>query len=344
MNPENAKGGAPAPPPHVGMLQILGGSHVAGAIACLAQMGIPDLLEAGPKSAEELAREVGAHPRSLYRLMRATACVGVLNEGADGKFSQTPMSNVLRTKAQPSLRAFATMGGREWHGRGWSELEYCVRTGKQAPEKIYGAPVFRYLEQHPEEARIFNQAMTDLSEIDSPAVADAYDFSGIKTLADVGGGHGNLLATIMARNPEMKGTLCDLAYVVDGARNGPLKPMMERTSMAACDIFASVPAGADAYILKHIIHDWPDEGCVRILKACRKGVNPGGKLLVVDQVILPGNEFAPGKFLDLQMLIFPGGCERTEEQFRELFEAAGWKLNRIIATRTPECIVEGLPA
>jgi hypothetical protein len=324
------------------MLQILGGGHVAGAVACLAQLGIPDLLEAGPKSAEELAREIGAHPRALYRLMRATACVGVLNEGPDGKFSQTPMSNVLRTKAQPSLRAFATMGGREWHGRGWSELEYCVRTGKQAPEKIYGAPVFRYLEQHPEEARIFNQAMTDLSEIDSPAVAEAYDFSGIKTLADVGGGHGNLLATIMARNPEMKGTLCDLAYVVDGARNGPLKPMMERTSMAACDIFASVPAGADAYIMKHIIHDWPDEGCVRILKACRKGVNLGGKLLVVDQVILPGNEFAPGKFLDLQMLIFPGGCERTEEQFRELFEAAGWRLKRIIATRTPECIVEGV--
>ncbi len=342
MNAENVKGAGPTPPPHVGMLQILGGGHVAGAVACLAQLGIPDLLEAGPKSAEELAREIGAHPRALYRLMRATACVGVLNEGPDGKFSQTPMSNVLRTKAQPSLRAFATMGGREWHGRGWSELEYCVRTGKQAPEKIYGAPVFRYLEQHPEEARIFNQAMTDLSEIDSPAVAEAYDFSGIKTLADVGGGHGNLLATIMARNPEMKGTLCDLAYVVDGARNGPLKPMMERTSMAACDIFASVPAGADAYIMKHIIHDWPDEGCVRILKACRKGVNPGGKLLVVDQVILPGNEFAPGKFLDLQMLIFPGGCERTEEQFRELFEAAGWRLKRIIATRTPECIVEGV--
>jgi O-methyltransferase domain len=344
MNTDGGKSAVPAPPPHVGMLQILGGKHVAGAVACLAQMGIPDLLEAGPRSAEDLAKEIGAHPVALYRLMRATACVGVLNEGVDGKFSQTPMSELLRTNAKPSLRAFATMGGREWHGRGWSELEYCVRTGKQAPEKIYGEPIFEYLEKRPDEARIFNQAMTDLSTIDGPAVADAYDFSGIKTLADVGGGHGLLLATIMGRYPEMKGTLCDMAYVVEGAKSGPLKPMMERTSMVACDIFASVPGGMDAYIMKQIIHDWPDEGCVRILKACRKGVNAGGKLLVVDQVILPGNDFAPGKFLDLQMLIFPGGCERTERQFAELFAAAGWRLNRIVGTRTPECIVEGVAA
>jgi hypothetical protein len=344
MNADISKSSAPTPPPHVGMLQILGGAHIAGAVACLAQMGIPDLLEAGPKSTEELAAEIGAEPLALYRLMRATACVGVLNEGADGKFSQTALSGVLRTKANPSLRSFATMGGREWHGRGWSELEYCVRTGKQAPDKIYGEPIFKYLEQHPEEARIFNQTMTELSAIDGPAVAEAYDFSGIKTLADVAGGHGHLLATIMAQNPQMKGTLCDLAYVVEGAKDGPLKPMMERTAMAACDIFASLPGGADAYIMKHIIHDWPDEGCIRILKACRKGVNPGGKLLVVDQVILPGNDFAVGKFLDLQMLIFPGGCERTENQFRNLFEASGWKLSRIIPTRVPESIVEGVPA
>jgi len=346
MNADSGKTSAatPAAPPHVGVFQILGGAHIAGAVACLAQMGIPDLLEQGPKSAEELAGHIGAQPRALYRLMRATASVGVLSEGPDGKFSQTPMSAVLRTNAKPSLRAFATMTGREWHGRGWSELEYCVRTGKQAPEKIYGEPVFKYLEQHPDEARIFNEAMTELSEIDGPAVADAYDFSGIKSMADVGGGHGHLLATIMARNPQMKGTLCDLAYVVEGAKNGPLKPMMERTAMAACDIFTSLPGGADAYIMKHIIHDWPDEGCVRILKACRKGVNPGGKLLVVDQVIQPGNDFAPGKFLDLQMLIFPGGCERTEKQFRDLFAEAGWRLSRIIPTRAPDSIVEAIPA
>jgi 16S rRNA G1207 methylase RsmC len=161
---------------------------------------------------------------------------------------------------------------------------------------------------------------------------------------DVGGGHGFLLATILERNPQMKGTLYDEPHVVEGARNGPLKPVMERCTLASGDMFSSVPVGADAYIMKHIIHDWPDELCIKILKACRKGANPGGKLLVVDDVIRPGNDFYPGKFLDLQMLIFPGGKERTEKQFRELFAAGDWKLNRVVPTANPICIVEGIPA
>src|SRR5271155_4295972 len=168
-----------APPAHVGILQILNGAHVAGAVSCLAQLGIPDLIDATPKSAEELASQIGADSSALYRLMRATACVGVLSEGPDGKFSQTPMSKVLRSDASPSMRALAIMGGHEWHGRGWSHLEYCVRTGKQAMEKIYGAHAFEYLKQNPAEGQIFNDAMTQFSMIDSPAVADAYNFDGI---------------------------------------------------------------------------------------------------------------------------------------------------------------------
>ena len=335
---------AQGPPVHVGMLQLLNGAHVAGAVSCLAQLGIPDLLEAGPKSAEELARQTGTNPQALYRLMRATACVGVLAEGPEGTFSETPMSAVLRSNANPSLRALAIMGGREWHGRGWSELEHCVRTGQQALEKIYGAPTFEFLAQYPEEGRIFHDAMTAISMIDSPAVAAAYNFEGIHSIVDVAGGHGLLLATIMAGNPHIKGTLYEMPHVVEGARKGPLTPVIERCTLASGDMFASVPAGSDAYIMKHIIHDWPDDLCVKILAACRKGVNPGGKLLVVDSVILPGNNFSPGKFLDLQMLIFPGGRERTEKQFRELFTAAGWKLNRIIPTAAADSIVEGVPA
>jgi hypothetical protein len=186
--------------------------------------------------------------------------------------------------------------------------------------------------------------MSDLSTIDSPAAADAYAFGEIHSIVDVGGGHGLLLATILAGNPHLKGTLYDMPHVVAGAHEGPLKSMMERCTLASGDMFSSVPAGADAYIMKHIIHDWPDDVCIKILKACRKSVNPGGKLLVVDHVIQPGNDFAPGKFLDLQMLIFPGGCERTEKQFRDLFAAAGWKLSRVIPTAAAECIVEGVPA
>jgi hypothetical protein len=332
------------PPPHVGILQILNGAHVAGAVSCLAQIGIPDLIEAGPKSAEELASQIGADPQALYRLMRATASVGVLSEGPDGKFSQTPMSTVLRSDAAPSLRALAVMGGREWHGRGWSHLEYCVRTGKQALEQIYGAPIFEFFKQNTAEAKIFNDAMTDLSMIDSPAVADAYNFDGIRSVVDVGGGHGLLLATILKKNAHLKGTLYEMPHVLEGAKNGPLKSVMDRCTLASGDMFSSVPSGADAYIMKHIIHDWPDDKCVQILKACRKGVTSGGKLLVVDSVIHPGNEFSPSKFLDLQMLIFPSGCERTEKQFRELFRAAGWKLSRIVPTVAADSIVEGVPA
>jgi hypothetical protein len=332
-----------APPAHIGMLQLLNGAHVAGAVSCLAQLGIPDLVEAGPRSAEELASQTGTNPQALYRLMRATACVGVLAERPEGTFSETPMSAVLRSNAKPSLRALAIMGGREWHGRGWSRLEYCVRTGKQALDQVYGAHVFEYFKQNPEEAQIFNDTMTALSMIDGPAVAEAYSFEGIQSIVDVAGGHGLLLATILARNPHLRGTLYEVPHVLDGCRNGPLTPVMERCTLASGDMFSSVPAGADAYIMKHIIHDWPDELCVKILTACRKGVNAGGKLLVIDNVIQPGNHFSPGKFLDLQMLIFPGGCERTEKQFRDLFVAAGWRLSRIIPTAAADSIVEGVP-
>jgi len=182
----------------------MSGNYIAGAVSCLAQLGIPDLIEVAPKSAEELANRIGDDPVALYRLMRATASVGVLSEEADGKFSQTPLSKVLRSNATPSLRAFAIMGGRKWHGGGWSHLEYCVRTGKQALEQVYGAHIFEFLKQHPEEGEIFNDAMTELSMIDSPAVAEAYNFEGIRSIVDVGGGHGLLLATILKRNPHLR--------------------------------------------------------------------------------------------------------------------------------------------
>jgi hypothetical protein len=344
MTTSNKTASNQAPPPHVGILQILNGAHVAGAVSCLAQLGIPDLLKSGPKTAVELASQIGAQPDALYRLMRATACVGVLAEDSGGKFSQTPMSAVLCTEAEPGLRGLAIMSGREWHGRGWSHLEYCVKTGKQALDKIYGMPVFEFFSRNPEEAQIFDDAMTGLSSIDGPAVADAYDFKGIHTIVDVAGGRGLLLATLLEKNPHLKGTLYEMPHVLAGAKNGVLKPFVDRCTLASGDMFSSVPLGADAYIMKHIIHDWPDDACIKLLKACRQGVNSGGKLLVVDCVIQPGNDFSPGKFLDLQMLIFPSGRERTEAQFRGLLAAGGWKLSRVIPTAAQDSIVEGLAA
>jgi hypothetical protein len=329
--------------PITAMFQLMNGGYVAGAVACVAELRIPDLVESGPKSADELAAQIGANAQALYRLMRATACVGVLSEGSNGKFSQTPLSSVLRTDATPGLRGWVAMYGREWHTRGWGMLSHCVRTGKQAIDEIHGQPIFQFFAQHPEESAIFNEAMTNLSALDGPATAEAYSFAGLQTIVDVAGGHGALLAEILSRNPYMRGTLLEMPNVVEGAKSGPLKPMLDRCSFASCDIFSDAVPAADAYIMKHIIHDWPDDKCVQILKACRKSVNPDGKLLVVDSVIQPGNNFEPGKFLDIQMLIFPGGRERTESQFRDIFNASGWKLTRLIPTAAAESIVEGVP-
>lgn len=330
--------------PQTDLMKILNGAMIAGAVSALARLGVADHLDSGAQSAAELAFKIGAQPEPLYRLMRATASVGVLLEGPDGKFSQTPISALLRSSGSPSLRGWAMMSSQEWHMRGWEHLEYCVRTGKQALDKIYGKQAFELFADRPEAAAIFNQAMTDLSTLDSPAVAEADAFADIRSIVDIGGGHGLLLATILQRHPHLEGTLYDVPRVIEGARRGPLMPVMDRCTLAGGDMFASVPAGADAYIMKHIIHDWPDERCVRILKNCRHGVNTGGKLLVVDFVIQPGNDFAPGKFLDLEMLIFPGGRERTEPEFRDLFASAGWRLNRVIPTASGASIMEGVPA
>ncbi len=332
-----------APPPHIAILMLVNGAYVAGTVSALAELGIPDRLTSGPKTAAELAKEIGANPEFLYRLMRATACAGVLAEDPDGKFSQTPMSAALCKDGHPSVRGLARMTGREWHGLGWSRLSHSVRTGKRALDETHG-PLFQYFAQNPEEAEIFDEAMTSLSSIDGPAVADAYSFDGIHSLVDIAGGRGLLLATILERNPHMRGTLYEMPHVCEGAKTGPLQGMMDRCTMASGDMFSSVPSGADAYIMKHIIHDWPDADCIQLLQACRKGINPGGKLLVVDCVIPPGNDFSPVKFYDLQMMVFPGGKERTEPQFRELLAAGGWKLTRIIPTAALDSIVEAVPA
>ena len=334
----------PSTPPQADVLQIIFGQWVASSVGCLARFGIPDLVKDGPKSAEELAAKVGANPDALYRLMRATACVGILSEGTDGKFSQTPRSEVLCSDSQPSLRHIAIMNTDEWHMRGWAMVDYCVRTGKQALEQVYGMPLFDYLQKNPEPAETFHRAMSSMSSAEGPAIVAAYDFAGIGSIMDVAGGHGLLLAQILEKHPQLKGTLYDMPQVIEGARKGPLQPMMNRCTLTPGNMFESVPSGVDAYMMKHIIHDWTDELSLKILKACRAGVNSGGRLLVIDCVVPQGNDFSPGKVMDIEMLIFPGGHERTEKQFRKLFEDAGWRVSRIVPTDSPVSIVEGLPA
>jgi hypothetical protein len=332
------------PTPYEQMLQNLFGGWISRSLGALARLGVADHVNNTPKSVEEIAPLVGAKPDLLYRLMRATASVGVLAETPDHRFVETPLSQVLKTGANPGLRDVAIFTSAEWHTRSWSQLDQTIQTGQRPLEKIWGTSMAAFFASNGPDATAFHNGMTDLSSQDGPLVAEVYDFSGIKNLTDVGGGHGLLLASILKQNPGMKSTLYDLPQVVAGASGGPTEPVKNRVTITGGNMFESVPPGADAYIMKYIIHDWPDDLCLKILKGCRNGVNPGGKLLVLDSVIPGPNEFHMGKFEDLEMMLFPGGKERTQEEFRDLFAAAGWKLTRVIPTKSHLSIVEGVPA
>jgi len=330
-------------PPPAQVMQMLMGTVTSAAVSAIARLGIPDELENGPKNVAELSEALGARPDLLYRLMRATASIGILAETSDGKWEHTPMSDVLRSDAPATLRDVATFFADDWHVRALASLDESVRTGEQAVDRIYGMPAFTYFAKNPEVAENFNRGMTAFSSIESPVIVDAYDFSNIRSLTDIGGGHGLFLATILERYPEISATLFELPQVVQGLAGGPLEQFGGRVNVREGDMFSSIPDGADAYVMKRILHDWPDRECNKILTACRAGVPDSGKLLVVDSVVPTDESFSPAKFMDLMMLLFSGGKERTAEEFHSLFAKSGWRLNRIISTQSPLSIIEGVP-
>jgi len=325
------------------MLQMITGKWVSSIISTLAHFAIADHLEDGPKSVQQLADLTKTNPSALYRVLRAAASLGVFAELEDGRFAQTPLSEVLRSKASPCVRNMALMIRDDFHADSWQQLAWVTETGRPASYKLYGKGMFDWLSEVPDRAVNFNNAMTDMSSLDSPAIAGAYDFSGFKDIVDVAGGHGLLLAAILERTPALHGTLLEIPYVVEQAKKSPiLVPFAGRCEFASGSFFDSVPA-ADAYIMKHILHDWDDEKSQKILGNCRKAIRPGGKLLVVDQVIPPGNEPSFGKLMDIEMMVLPGGRERTAEEWRALFTASGFRLERIISTPAMQSIIEGIP-
>jgi hypothetical protein len=336
---------APAdPPPDSALAQLIFGKCVSMAISVAAKLRIADKLAAGPKSAADLARETDTHAPSLYRLLRALASAGVFAEDTDGRFRLTPMAEYLRTGVPGSLRGVADYCGSEWSWRPWGDLLGSIRTGETAFDRVFGEPCFDYLAKHPNESAVFNEGMTGFSSTIAPAVAKAYDFSTFGTVVDVGGGHGVLLATILKAFPKVRGVVYDAPHVADGAAEAIRSAgLADRCRVEGGDFFKSVPAGGDAYLMKHIIHDWPDDKAETILRHCRNGVNPDGKLLLVEVVIKSGNEPDLGKILDLEMLVLPSGRERTEAEYAALFAAAGWRLSRIIPTDSPMQVIEGEP-
>jgi hypothetical protein len=332
-------------PANVVMMQMLTAKWVSASLSVVAELGIADLLAEGDKTADELADAVAAHGPSLYRVLRALASVGVFAETEGRRFTLTPLAECLRSNVPNSTREFARFVAIPAASGSWDHLMHSVKTGETGLRKAFAAKnVFDYLRAHPEEAAIFDGAMTDNSRRTAPAVAEAYDFGRFKQLVDVAGGHGLLLTTILQRFPSLKGVLFDLPEVIAGAKNTLVEyEVDERYKMIGGSFFEAVPAGADAYILKHIIHDWDDERALAILKNIRKVIQPSGRLLLVEVVIAPGNEPSFGKLLDLEMLVIPGGRERTSAEFRDLLAGAGFRLAEIHETAAHTSIIEGVP-
>jgi hypothetical protein len=327
------------------MLRMTNAFQVSQAIHVAATLGIADLLEDESRSMDDLAEATGTHAPTLYRLLRALASVGVFAETPDGRFGLTPLAEYLRTDAPGSLRAWAMQVGQPYFWASWGHLLHSVRTGESAFPELHGTTAWEYRAAHPEEDAIFNAAMTSLSAGVVEAVVQSYDFSGISVLADVGGGEGGLLAAILAANPGLRGVLFDQSHVV--ATAGAL---LERAGVAdRCEViggsfFEAVPAGADAYLLKSIVHDWDDNVVIEILRTCRKAIAGTGRLLVVEPIIRPGNEPDSAKFSDLNMLVMLGGRERTADDFGRLYAEAGFRLTEIIPTGSPFNILEGTPS
>ena len=327
-------------PPGAALNQMIWGYTISQAVHVAAKLGIVDVLCDAPKTAREIADAVGAHEPALRRLLRALTTVDILVEDGAGRFAATTEGDVLRTDHPQSLRAWAlAIAPLGW--RAWGDLYESVVTGMPAVDRIYGESFFAYLGRRPEEAAVFNAAMTSGSRHDVPAILAAYDFAGCTRIVDVGGGQGALLQGILERYPQATGVLFDLPPVVE-AQALKDSAVAARCELVGGDMFHAVPAGGDAYILRHILHDWSDAEALQILRNCRRAIADQGKLVVVEFVVKPSNEPDFAKWLDLNMLVLLTGRERTNEEFRDLYAAAGFRLTRIMATGGTS-IVEGIP-
>jgi hypothetical protein len=344
MNHAAPPGGGPPDPAVIQhVFQLATGYMVSAALSVAAQLGIADLLASGPRSASELAGSTAVNEDALYRVLRALAMVGVFTETSPRTFALTPAAALLRKDVPGSVRDMVLWMADAFHFRIYAETMHSVKTGDTLGERVLGMPVFQYFERDPELSARFNNAMTNFSAGVAPAVLEAYDFSGINVLVDVAGGHGMMLASILRQYPKMRGILVDLAHVIAGAAPLDALGVRDRCEAVAGDFFTEVPRGGDAYIMKHIIHDWSDEQAGLILKNIRAALDgkPGGKVILVEAVLKPGNEPDLSKLIDLEMLLLPGGRERTRDEFAALFASNGFELTRVVPTHSPLCVVEG---
>jgi hypothetical protein len=325
------------------LTKLINGFQVSQAIYVATTLGIPDLLSGGPRSSGALATATQTHPTALYRLLRALATVGILQEQDNRQFALAPLGESLRSNASSSKNAWAQLIGRPNYWHAWCDLLNCVKTGSVPFENVHGLTVWGYRAQQPDEAAVFNRAMATISEHIAAAVSSACDFTHCATLVDIGGGEGVFIARILAAHPTLRGVLFDQPAVVARAHDQLEKVgVSHRCQVVGGNFFEGVPEAGDIHLLKWIIHDWNDQDAIAILRSCRRAIRPGGRLVVIEHIIEPNNEGQEGKFMDLNMMVITGGIERTREEFEAIFDAAGFELTCVKHTETPVSVIEGI--
>lgn len=328
-------------PPASRLFDLLSGYWVSQAIYALTRLGAADVLSETPQSCDELAGKLQCDADALYRLLRALAGYGITQEDDQRRFVSTALSEKLRTGANGSMRAMAIMLGEE-HFRAWGHLLDGVKTGKTPFETIHGQQVFDYFDTHSQAADIFHRAMVEHATLMHRAAVEAYDFTPARQIVDVGGGRGTLLATILNMYPKLQGVLFDQPDVVGTAADDYLKKqgVLERCRVVGGDFFQQVPPGGDHYVLSTVIHDWDDPSAITILRNVQKAIRSDGRLLLIERVLKGPNEPDSGKMADLNMLVMTGGRERSEQEYGQLLQQTGFKILRVIKTRSPSSIVE----
>jgi hypothetical protein len=302
------------------------------AIYVAAKLELADRLASGAETSAILAEQTKTDADTLFRLLRALASIGIFRETQPGTFENTPASELLRKDLSGSQWAMAVMMGEE-HYAAWGQLLYSVQTGKGGFAKVYNQRPFEYLAQHPEQAAVFDAAMTSVHGRETQPMIAAYDFSQAKVVADIGGGNGSVITEVLKQNPHVQGILYDLPHVVERAKPNLQKAgIADRCQAVGGDFFKEVPSGADVYLFRHIIHDWLDDECVTILSNCRRAMKPTSRVVLAETIVPPGNDFAFVKWLDLNMLAIPEGRERTQDEYKRLFARAGLKLSRVVET------------
>ena len=349
MADENPNQTEEAPPPQAVVIQMVMGAWVSKALSEVTRLDVPDLLkEHGPQTALQLTEQhgVNAVPDFLERLLRACAGVGVFTEDAEGRFGPTPLSDVLTIDSPVSAKKLTEMFGASW-ARVWNGFGDAVRTGLPQVKAQLGMEYWDYCNANPQEMEDFGEAMKSNSARSLQGVLEKCDFSGARKVVDVGGGFGHLAAALLEKYPHLRAVVMDVPALIPIARKRlkPAPDVAARLEYVGGDMFESVPPG-DVYIMKHIIHDWDDACCIRLLRHCRNNLDGDGRVISVDAVLPPMGETAgaPAKFLDLNMIVFMPGKERTRKQWEELYTAAGMKIISAtpIADNFGTSIIEGV--